>query len=195
MGRSKELTPKERRFCQEYTFDWNATRAAQVAGYSHKTAYAIGNKLLKKADVQSYISNIQNNIEKLTNTSKLRVIAELEKIAYNSISRFHNTWIERKEFEQISEADKAAISEISTKVVKQNVGTEEVPIIADVEYVKIKLWDKNKALETLNKMLGYNLPEKVDMTSKGEKLSTPQSKAEILAELEEIQNRREGKSV
>ena len=150
---------------------------------------------MKKADVQSYISNIQNNIEKLTNTSKLRVIAELEKIAYNSISRFHNTWIERKEFEQISEADKAAISEISTKIVKQNVGTEEVPIIADVEYVKIKLWDKNKALETLNKMLGYNLPEKVDMTSKGEKLSTPQSKAEILAELEEIQNRREGKSV
>lgn len=192
MKNSENLTNKERIFCQEYTYDWNGTRAYRVAFPTCKSDMACGanaNRLLKKDKVKNYISEIQRDIEKQTNSSKKRVIAELEKIAYNSISRFHNTWIERKDFEAISEDDKAAISEISTKVVKQNIGTEDMPIIADVEYVKIKLWDKNRALETLNKMLGYNMPEKVDMTSKGERL-TP-TKEEILAELELIRKKRE----
>jgi hypothetical protein len=35
----------------------------------------------------------------------------------------------------------------------------------------IKGSDANKALEILNKMLGYNEPEKIDHTSKGEKIT------------------------
>jgi len=51
------------------------------------------------------------------------------------------------------------------------------------------LYDKNKAIETLNRMLGYNVPEKVDMTSKGEKISY--TKDEVLAELDLIRRKRE----
>jgi len=47
----KALTDKARRFAHEYGADLNATKAAQRAGYSKRTAYAIGHKLLKNAEV------------------------------------------------------------------------------------------------------------------------------------------------
>lgn len=49
------LTPKQRRFCDEYLIDLNATQAAIRAGYSEKTARAIGAENLTKPDVRAYI--------------------------------------------------------------------------------------------------------------------------------------------
>ena len=51
----RKLTEKARRFAHEYGVDLNATKAAQRAGYSQRTAYAIGHKLLKNAEVQNII--------------------------------------------------------------------------------------------------------------------------------------------
>lgn len=47
----KRLTPKRIRFIQEYQKDFNATQAAERAGYSKNTAYQIGHNLLKDVDV------------------------------------------------------------------------------------------------------------------------------------------------
>ena len=49
------MTPKQKRFCDEYLIDTNATQAAIRAGYSEKTAYSIGQRLLKDVEVDSYI--------------------------------------------------------------------------------------------------------------------------------------------
>ena len=43
------------RFCDEYLTDMNATQAAIRAGYSEKTAYSQGQRLLKNVEVKSYI--------------------------------------------------------------------------------------------------------------------------------------------
>lgn len=45
------LTEKQRRFCEEYLVDFNATQAAIRAGYSEKTAYAIGWENLRKPEI------------------------------------------------------------------------------------------------------------------------------------------------
>ena len=50
------MTEKQKRFCEEYLIDLNATQAALRAGYSEKTAYSIGQRLLKNVEVQNYIS-------------------------------------------------------------------------------------------------------------------------------------------
>ena len=49
------MTAKQRRFCDEYLIDLNATQAAIRAGYSKKTAYAIGNENLMKPELKKYI--------------------------------------------------------------------------------------------------------------------------------------------
>lgn len=50
-----KMTEKQKRFCDEYLIDLNATQAAIRAGYSKKTAYSIGEENLKKPDLKSYI--------------------------------------------------------------------------------------------------------------------------------------------
>lgn len=49
------MTQKQRRFCDEYLIDCNATQAAIRAGYSKRTAYAIGEQNLKKLELKNYI--------------------------------------------------------------------------------------------------------------------------------------------
>lgn len=43
-----KLTDKQTAFVREYLVDLNATQAAIRAGYSERTAYSVGQRLLKK---------------------------------------------------------------------------------------------------------------------------------------------------
>ena len=49
------LNAKQSKFASEYAIDFNATQAAIRAGYSGKTAYSQGQRLLKKAEVAAAI--------------------------------------------------------------------------------------------------------------------------------------------
>ena len=67
------LTAKQKRFCTEYLIDLNATQAAIRAGYSEKTARAIGQENLTKPDIKKYIG------EKLK-TIKTEKIADAQEV-------------------------------------------------------------------------------------------------------------------
>ncbi len=58
------LNAKQQRFCDEYLIDLNATQAAIRAGYSQKTAYSQGQRLLKHAEAWAYISKRMDEKEK-----------------------------------------------------------------------------------------------------------------------------------
>ena len=49
------MTPKQRKFCDEYLISGNATDAAIKAGYSPKTAKQTGSENLAKPDLKQYI--------------------------------------------------------------------------------------------------------------------------------------------
>ncbi len=49
------MTPKQEAFAREYAIDKNATQAAIRAGYSAKTAYSQGQRLLKDVEVRAEI--------------------------------------------------------------------------------------------------------------------------------------------
>ncbi len=156
----EELTEKQKAFCREFIFDWNGTRAAKVAGYSEESAGVIAYENLKKPYIQAYIKEIQLDLEKTTGISRQMVIKEHQKLAFSSIAHLHNTWIERKAFEELTEDQKACIAEIHTQTrMEKNPIEGGSPI--QVDFVKIKLYDKQKSLDSLSKMLGYNEPEKV----------------------------------
>ena len=56
------LNPKQKRFCEEYIVDLNATQAAIRAGYSERTAGSQAHDLLKKPEIQTYIAKLQEAI-------------------------------------------------------------------------------------------------------------------------------------
>lgn len=58
-----KLTAKQKRFCEEYIIDCNATQAAIRAGYSEKTAYSMGQRLSKKVEVKNYIDTLLENVK------------------------------------------------------------------------------------------------------------------------------------
>ena len=49
------MTDKQKKFCDEYIIDCNATQAAIRAGYSEKTAYSMGQRLLKNVEIKACI--------------------------------------------------------------------------------------------------------------------------------------------
>lgn len=67
------MTDKEERFTTEYLKDLNATAAAKRAGYSPKTAYSSGQRLLKKQEIRDRINQVLFGIEKEN-------IAEIEEV-------------------------------------------------------------------------------------------------------------------
>jgi phage terminase small subunit len=161
-----KLTAKEERFCYQYVLHLNATKSCILAGYSEKTAYAAGSRLLRNVKVQERIKYLKDHLAETAGISALRVLKEHEKIAFSSIAHLHNTWLERADFEKLTEDQKACIKNISTKIMKRDIGTREEPDIVDVEYVKIELYDKQKSLDSINAMLGFDAPVRTELTGK-----------------------------
>jgi phage terminase small subunit len=80
LKRSNELsrmTLKERRFCLEYLVDYNATRAAVVAGYSEKTAAVQAAKLLKKPHIKSYVDKMEGELVEDVKLRKEDILTQL----------------------------------------------------------------------------------------------------------------------
>jgi phage terminase small subunit len=188
------LTMKQRIFCQEYIFDWNATRAyrtAYVSATNDNSAAASASALLRNPKIQKYVSDIQDDLEKTCGLSKAKILFEHKKLAFSSIASLHNTWISRKEFETLTDDQKACISEIDTKIKTEfeydpDNPKEKKPV--EVEYVKIKLYDKQKALDSITKMLGYEAPSKTELTGKGGKPLIPTIQIEVIDRAEQVKN-------
>lgn len=163
-----KLTDKQIAFCREYCCDWNGTQAAIRAGYSEDTAKSIACENLTKPYLLEYIQLIKNDIELLCGISRKKVMDEHIKLAFSSIAHLHNTWIDRKEFEELTADEKSCIAEISTRTrtifeynpdsVKKD---KKDPVT--IEEVRIKLYDKQKALDSISKMAGYDAPTKLEI--------------------------------
>jgi phage terminase small subunit len=186
----KEITPKEERFCYEYVLHLNATKAAINAGYSKKTAYAAGSRLLRNVEVQNRIKHLQGNLSETAEISALRVLKEHEKIAFSNAGQLRDGWITLKEFETLTEEQKACIQEVSSRQTKKV--SDEGEIILE-EWVKIKLYDKQKSLDSIKAMLGFDAPEKREITGKDGAPLIPKemmTEEEILSEIEKIRKAR-----
>jgi phage terminase small subunit len=59
VAKDNSLSAKQRAFVTEYVKDHNATKAAERAGYSKKTAYSQGQRLLKKAEIKSAVESFE----------------------------------------------------------------------------------------------------------------------------------------
>ena len=158
------LSEKQKRFCQIYAKTLNGKQSYKKAYGVEKDDVATSNasRLLTNANVLLYIDYLNKNIEEAAEISRLKVINEHAKIAFSSIASINNTWITRKEFDELTEDEKACIQEISTKVA--NIMSNGIKI-GETEYVRIKLYDKQKSLELISKMLGYDSPMQVQLTT------------------------------
>lgn len=158
----EDLNERQKAFCRAYVYDWNGKRAAIKAGYAPGGANSYACVLLANPSIQSYIDSIKNNLEELTGISRLKVATEYAKLAFTSIAKFHNSWIDKKEFDKLTSDQKAAIESIETRThTYVDYTNDEDGQTVEVQQIKIKLFDKVRALEAISRMLGYDAPIKV----------------------------------
>ena len=137
------MTPKQKRFVDEYLIDLNATEAALRAGYSKRTAYSIGNENLKKPEIQKAIHQQMKDREKRTEITQDKVLREFAHIAFDDIRNYLEFWTDENgklqvELKSSEEIDTRNISEIQL----------------DNGKLKFKLYPKDNALTQLGRHLG-----------------------------------------
>lgn len=137
-----EMTAKQKRFCDEYLIDLNATQAAIRAGYSEKTAKQIANENLTKPYLRKYIENRMAEKEKA-------LIADQDEVM-----KYLTAVMRREKTDSVvvtlnKEVSKYVPDE-EGKLRKQTV-KEEVPQIVQIP---AQLRDANKAAELLGKAYG-----------------------------------------
>lgn len=160
------ITNKEKRFAEEYIKDYNGTRAGREAGYGVKSTddvlRVVIHEVKNKPAVKQYIAELQSELEEMSGISRYRVLQEYAKIAFASFGDFFRGWMDMKSFDELTEFQRAAISEVQE--VTRYIDGE--PVVG----VRIKLHDKIRALDSISRMLGYDSPTKVDLTSLGKEL-------------------------
>ena len=136
------MTVKQKMFCDEYLIDLNATQAAIRAGYSKKTARAMGAENLTKPAIREYIAKRMEEKEKALVADQDEVMKYL-------------TAVMRRE---MKESIVVTTSEETTKYVPDKEGKmrqqkvkKETPQIVKIP---AKLSDANKAAELLGKAYG-----------------------------------------
>ena len=142
MANEKRLTEKQKRFCEEYLVDLNATQAAIRAGYAQRTAYSQGQRLLKNVEIQSRISELRERQSKRTEITADRVIEELAAIAFT----------DRSELASINDKGYVAVNPTNkwSKEAKKAVSS----IKESQNGIEVKSYDKLRALELLGKHFG-----------------------------------------
>lgn len=143
----KRITAKQERFVDEYLVDLNATQAAIRAGYSKKTARQVGAENLTKPVIADLIAKRQHERGERTRITADRVLLELARLGVADLRSGFDERGNLKRPEEWSDDFAAAVS--SVEVVTRSIGDGQV------EYVhKLKMWDKNSALDKIAKHFG-----------------------------------------
>lgn len=92
-----KLTHKQAAFVAEYLVDKCATKAAIRAGYSAKTAYSIGEELLRKPEIRTAINAALSRIIDGLEVSSSRNLREHARLAYYDIGEIAKAKIRKPE--------------------------------------------------------------------------------------------------
>ncbi|MBS5682294.1 MAG: terminase small subunit [Clostridium sp.] len=178
------MTDAQKRFCDEYLIDLNATRAYKVAYPRCKkdeTANAASSRMLRNVKVQEYISEKQKEIEKRTEVTQDMVIKELAKIAFLDIRKLYTENGQLKNVADIDSDTAGAISSLETLEEYEGYGDDREKI-GDTQ--KVRLLDKTKALELLGRHLGI-FNDKMDVNVK-EKEEKKNAISDILNQMQSV---------
>ncbi|MBH0330115.1 hypothetical protein ABH14_09960 [Brevibacillus brevis] len=176
-----DLTDKQRLFVLEYMRDFNITRAAMAAGYSKKSAHVVGWETLRNPKVQAEIQRHKEQRMTELGLDVQRVIAEYMKIAFADITDLLD--FGQKEEQLFNDEGKPIPDPITGEPLtyKRNFvsfkNSDEIDgtVVGEVKQgkdgVSIKLHDKMRALEKLEKYVGF--------LSEEERLKLAKMKGEI----------------
>lgn len=144
------LSERERRFVDAYMgrAAGNATKAAEIAGYKPANARQQASRLLTKANIKAAVEERRHAREEQADIDAVRVVKELARIGLSDVRDLFTEDGRLRDIHELSEDAARAVAAV--EVVRRRTEGKGVE-----EYLhKVKLWDKNSALEKIAKHLG-----------------------------------------
>lgn len=149
------LTALQEQFCHAYLIRFSVPHAEKLLSLKPKE----GNKWMTMLKVRERINKIRVDTGKAFDVTRERVLQELMNVIYGSLKN-----LQGDDIVEWPDEDIAAVAGV------------EYDIFGGVS--NVKRYDKLKAIEILNKMLGYNMPE---LTKNLNMNSEPISKEDVIA--------------
>jgi len=149
----KDLTPKQKRFCEEYIKDCNATQSYIRAGYrgNETTARIEGCKLLAKPNIQAYLQRLQRARSSRVEIDADRVLKEYARIAFSNVTdvlSFDGGGVTIKDSKDLSQDVTAALDSIECVTIDSEASSRTA--------VKVKMHSKIVALGAIAKLIGMD---------------------------------------
>ena len=162
----KIMSIRKRNFCKYMLeLDFHITNAAIAAGYSKKTAYSQGSRLLKSVEIQDEINRLSEEALGLKKGQlRYKVLRELEAMAFANISEEGTLETKTRDIPRKNadgkvvpgEFDQEEYQEVVFIDTKDSKQTKAYKSISQNRYgeVKIEFYDKDSALDKLAKYGG-----------------------------------------
>lgn len=140
------LNEKQQRFVSEYVKDLNATAAAKRSGYSGKTAYSQGQRLLKNAEVAAALATRQAKALERAELSASRTLEEMRRVAFGNVQDLFDAQGNLLPIEKLPREVAAQIASFEVVMKNATAGDGKIDRV-----LKIKTWDKPRVMEMLGK--------------------------------------------
>lgn len=121
----KQVPDRQMLFASEYILDFNGTQAAIRAGYSEKTAAEQASRLLRNVKVRSEIERLLEDPIGKRNEIRVRVLKELEQIAFDP-GEIDINYNKEGEIVSVSRRDKLKACELLGKTAAMFIEKTEV---------------------------------------------------------------------
>lgn len=142
------------RFCLEYLVDYNGARAYIRAGYEVKdlaVAAAAASRLLRNVKIQARVAELEKELLEDLRIGPARVLREASRVAFSDPSHLIAEDGTLKPLSELDPDTRASIA--SVEVFEEYEGTgDKRKLIGFTK--KVKLWDKNQAVNALMKHKG-----------------------------------------
>ena len=110
------MTEKQLRFVDYYVQTGNASEAARQAGYSHRTAYSIGEQLLRREDVRAAIDARLKELESTRIAETQEILEHLTSVVRGNVTETVVTNSGKQFDVAVSEKDRLKAAEMLLKI-------------------------------------------------------------------------------
>lgn len=124
------MNQKQKDFIEHYLRTGNATESAKRSGYSNKTAYAIGSRLLKNVEVVAELTKRGQMVAQKTDIDVSELLSELR-----TISRTGDKWHRLRAYDMLLKASGGYVNELA---LLQKLDDSSLEALAEKMMTKIK---------------------------------------------------------
>lgn len=156
------LTRRQSRFIDEYLLDRNGKKAAIRAGYKPAGAECQASRMLRNVKVETAVKKAIAEQQKRTQVTTDKVLAALWEVANSDFLDIYQKDGTLKSIHEMPEETRRAIASIEIK----ECGTNEDGGSKPSKTMKVRFWDKLRALEMLGRHLKM-FSDKIEISHTG----------------------------